>query len=321
MKLLLWLVLLASGVFGAEVRHQKAPAKLAVAIRYLIPKGVSHSHVYLYREDGKLLRQLTKDDSGQDRDPFFSPDGTAIVFTRDLKKALEFWSVDPLGGNLRKLDEVPEWYANAKNAPCFGPRVVNPITDESAPPQKLTTPDGAKEIILRTEDEDFKGDDGQGRGRHFILRDVRSGRRWEMGKFPGFFGLAWPITLDTDPKFIFLIHPTCRIAFFDLHLNSGQGETIFAVDLNARRVVRLSPNWATPFPLPGEPAFITFTYVRYLPIPGTKMTADCSYLDRWDATLKKVRYADEGSAAILYGGSIYRPGREPATIYIQKDPD
>ena len=42
----------------------------------------------------RLLRQLTKDDSGQDLDPIFAPDGETIVFTREIgENKFEFWSV------------------------------------------------------------------------------------------------------------------------------------------------------------------------------------------------------------------------------------
>jgi hypothetical protein len=322
MKLLPCLIAIASVVHSAEAPAKKAPAELAVAIRYLKAEGVSHSHVYLYREDGKLLRQLTKDDSGQDRDPFFSPDGQTIVFTREVKETREFWSVEPLGKNLRKLDTVPEWYAKAPNAPHFRyPDFEEEKEGVVKPEPKFTSPDGATELILRT----VKGDEedeynGPGHGKHFLLRDVKSGTQWEMGKLPGFVGLVDLLELSSDPKVRFFMHPPQRIAFFGLHLNSTDGDTVFAVDLNARRIVNLSPNWAAAFPLPGEPAFLTFASVRYVPIPNSKKTANCSYLERWDAELKKVRYAAERSAAILYGASMYRPGREPATIHIRKDP-
>jgi hypothetical protein len=105
-----------------------------------------------------------------------------------------------------------------------------------------------------------------------------------------------------------------RLAFFGVHLNSTDGDTDYALDLTNRRFVRLSPNWAAPFPLPGEGAFLSMTYVRYVPIPDTKKTANCSYLERWDGSLKKMRYANEGTAAICYGASMYRPGKTPPTI-------
>jgi hypothetical protein len=73
--------------------------------------------------------------------------------------------------------------------------------------------------------------------------------------------------------------------------------------------------------LPGEPAFLSMTYVRYVPIAGTKKTANCSYLERWDSSLNKIRFAREGSAAVCYGASMYRPGKTPATIGILRSDD
>src|ERR1051325_8011727 len=81
-----------------------ADAEIVIAIRYLQAEGTSHSHLYLYRQDGKLLRQLTNDNSGQDSAPIFAPDGASIIFTREEQGgSREFWSVDPLGKALKKL--------------------------------------------------------------------------------------------------------------------------------------------------------------------------------------------------------------------------
>src|SRR5207245_1246150 len=99
------------------------------------------------------------------------------------------------------------------------------------------------------------------------------------------------------------------------------GDTVFALDLNGMRLERLSPNWAAPIPLPGEPAFFTLTENRYVPIPGTHKTANCSYLERRDAQLNRIRYAREKSAAICYGASLYRPGRTPPTVTIRQNAD
>src|SRR5438445_10580662 len=91
-----------------------ANAEIVIAIRYLHAQGTSHSHLYLYREDGKLLRQLTNDNSGQDSGPIFSLDGAAIVFTREQPNNMrEFWSVNPRCTDLKKLDAAPDWYAQA----------------------------------------------------------------------------------------------------------------------------------------------------------------------------------------------------------------
>jgi len=76
-------ILFIAGVFCLIGTIARGDSEIAIAIRYLQAQGTSHSHLYLYREDGKLLRQLTKDDSGQDSAPIFSPDGDTIVFTRE----------------------------------------------------------------------------------------------------------------------------------------------------------------------------------------------------------------------------------------------
>ncbi|HEX8076734.1 MAG TPA: hypothetical protein VF511_02880, partial [Chthoniobacterales bacterium] len=81
----------------------KAASEIVVAIRYLQAQGESHSHLFLYREDGTLLRQLTKEESGQDLDPMFAPDGETIVFTREIaEKKFEYWSIEPRGGGLKR---------------------------------------------------------------------------------------------------------------------------------------------------------------------------------------------------------------------------
>jgi len=60
------------GLYSSASAAEKPMAEVVVAIRYLQPEGVSHAHLYLYREDGRLLRQLTRMDAGQDRAPIFA---------------------------------------------------------------------------------------------------------------------------------------------------------------------------------------------------------------------------------------------------------
>src|SRR5258707_11568055 len=102
-------------LFGTPAR---SASEIVIAIRYLQAEGTSHAHLYLYREDGKLLRQLTNDNSGQDSGPIFAPDGNVIVFAREKPRAArEFWSVEPHGLHLKKLDAAPHWYTQAKSSP------------------------------------------------------------------------------------------------------------------------------------------------------------------------------------------------------------
>jgi hypothetical protein len=306
-----------------------ADSEIVVAIRYLEAQGESHSHLFLYGEDGTLLRQLTKEESGQDLDPMFAPDGETIVFTRETaENKFEYWSIEPKGAGLKRLDPQPEWYADAKTSPYFvWPELEGSGDDESAPAfgertQKFRAPDGSVELILK----EVKGDEndsvnGPEHGKHYLLKDLKSGKSIEFQKIPGFEGAVEQLQLKRQTETRFLLDGPLRLAFFGVHLDSTDGDTNYALDLTKRRFVRLSKNWAGPFPLPGEGAFLSMTYVRYVAIPGTEKTANCSYLERWDAELNKIRFAREGTAAVCYGASMFRPGKTPATINIRRSGD
>jgi hypothetical protein len=106
-----------------------------------------------------------------------------------------------------------------------------------------------------------------------------------------------------------------------VHLDSSAGDTVQALDLTGPRFVRLSSNWAAPIPLPGESAFLTFTENRYVPIPGSKKTANCSYMEHWNQKLSKIRYARDKSAALCYGASMYRPDKDPHVVTLRRGAD
>ena len=317
-----------AGWMVMAIARVDADSEIVVAIRYLQAQGESHAHLFLYREDGKLLRELTKDDSSQDLDPIFAADGESIVFKREIgENKFEFWSVEPKGGNLKRLDAEPEWYSTTKTSPYFiWPEMEGSGDDESAPAfgersPHFRAPDGSVELILReVKNDENDSINGPEHGKHYLLRDLKSGKSIEFPKIPGFEGAVEQLQLKgKDDRFLFEM--PLRLAFFGVHLNSTDGDTDYALDLTNRRFVRLSPNWAAPFPLPGEGAFLSISYVRYVPIPDTKKTTNCSYLERWDASLKKVRYAHEGAAAICYGASMYRPGKIPAIVTVRKSGD
>ena len=324
------LVFAAIATIVGSVRGE---SELVIAIRYLQAQGASHSHLYLYREDGKLLRQLTKDNLGQDSAPVFSPDGETIVFTREKPNNVrEFWSVKPGGTDLKKLDAAPDWYAQAKSSPYFtnvepqesgSPEATSSPAESAAPTATpvptYKSPDGLFELILRVDpNEENDQINGPGHGKHFVLRNLKTGTETEFSKIPGFYGAFELLHDSQDQNRYFLFDGPLRLAFFDLHLNSTDGDTVFALDLTGPRLVRLSPNWATPILLPDEPAFLTFTENRYIPIPASQKTANCSYIEHWDAKLNKIRYAREKSAALCYGMSMYRPGLTPSVITLRR---
>jgi hypothetical protein len=309
----------------------RGDSEIVVAIRYLQPKGTSHSHLYLYREDGKLLRQLTNDNSGQDSNPIFASEGETIVFTREKPNdTREFWSIDPRGTKLKKLDAAPDWYSAAKSSPYFTSggeedapsSSPTPAQEESAspaatgesaeqpehstgtaldavtdatdhPPEIIKAPDGSGEIFWR------KGKEGEG---------SEEALNWVMWfGFPSFEPLhikgnkdqqrsrREPSEVDRQRESVgererpnqFLFEGPLRLTFFSCHLDSTNGDTVEAFDFNKRKLIQLSPNYATPVPLPGEPAFVTLTENRYVTIPGSTKTANCSYIERWAANLKE----------------------------------
>jgi hypothetical protein len=314
-------------------------SEIVVAIRYLQVEGVSHSHLYLYREDGKLLRQLTNWDAGQDVDPIFAPTGELIVFTRENEgKPLEFWTVQPLGGNPTKLESAPDWYEQTKTSPYFTNRNESGSAESASPPsgdaipagragmigerKTYKAPDGSVEFILREDPSDPDDQiNGERHGKHYVMRYLKTGVQADFGAVPGFFGVYEILHERQNPDRQFLFEGLLRVAFFGLHLNSTDGDACSALDLNGPRFVRLSPNWAVPVPLPGESAFLTLTENRYVPIPDGTKTANCSYLEHWDAQLQKIRYARPKSAAIFYGASMYRPEHDPNVITIRQNAD
>ena len=315
-----------------------ADSELVIAIRYLQTEGTSHSHLYLYREEGKLLRQLTNDNSGQDVAPIFDPSGETIVFTREKPhKVIEYWIIKPRGEGLKKLDAAPSWYVEAKTSPYFtnlepetesspepgaSPESSESPNESPTPTPSYKSPDGAFELVLREDPNDEVDQvDMPGHGAHYILRDLKSGTDTPFADLEGFEGAFGILHEKQNSERHFLFDGKLRLAFFDLHLNSSDGTTVFALDLGRKRFVRLSPNWATPSPLPGESAFLTFTENRYVSIPGSKKTANCSYIERWDDKVNHIRYAREKSAALCYGMSMYRPGLTPAVITLRRTAD
>jgi hypothetical protein len=326
----------AAGALFLLGTQARGSSEIVIAIRYLQATGTSHSHLYIFREDGKLLRQLTNDNSAQDANPIFSPDGEIIVFTREKSDAAnEIWSIERRGTNLKKLEAAPDWYFAAKDSPYFtnvepegsarATPTISPVESASpsaSPTAAYKSPDGSFELILREDPKDEDDQiDGPGHGKHFLLRNLKSGTETEFAKIPGFYGAFDILHESQDKDRYFLFEGSLRLAFFGLHLNSTDGDTVFALDLNGPRFVRLSPNWATPIPLPSEASFLTFTENRYVPIPGSTKTANCSYMEHWDEKLNKIRYAREKSAAICYGASMYRTGKNPSVITLRRKAD
>jgi hypothetical protein len=151
------------------------------------------------------------------------------------------------------------------------------------------------------------------------LPDLKSGKETKMGDVPGFEGLWGLMHSSNDPQHFFHFDGPLRLAFLYRRLNSTDGDTCYALDLKGPRLVRLAENWAKPFPLPGDGAFLTLTYARYQAIPGSTKTANGCFVERWDSRLNEVSYVKEGSVPICYGASLYRPQKMPPVVTITNE--
>ena len=143
----------------------------------------------------------------------------SIVLTREKPNdTREFWSIDPRGTKLKKLDAAPDWYSAAKSSPYFtrggeeeapsssptppqeefaSPGAASESTQQGQhqnataldavadakdrPPETIKAPDAAGEIFWR------KGEDKEDPlGWVMWFRDSKSGHETQIGKLPGF---------------------------------------------------------------------------------------------------------------------------------------
>ena len=109
------------------------------------------------------------------------------------------------------------------------------VSPTATPIPTYKSPDGSVELILREDPNDEDDQiDGPGHGKHYLLRDLKTGKETEFGKLPGFYGVFGLLHDNQDKDQHFLFEAPLRLAFFDLHLNSTDGDTVFALDLTAR---------------------------------------------------------------------------------------
>jgi hypothetical protein len=304
--------------------------RIVIGIRYLQIKGTSHSQLYLMRGDGHVMRQLTSVDKGDDHDPALSPTSNQIVFQRKIGKTEEFWSVNLNGEHLRRLVKAQDWYADsgtdltyfdvrAAVPGPYNPSAFDPIPGGPNGPLTYTSSDGSFELSLIDPDKRTDEDKWESRGRTFLVRDFERGDEYQLGSLPGFEGLWDAMHLRTrkqsNDNAPFFLYPPLRVVFFWSHLNSTDGDTVSAVDLAKRPIVHLSPNWATPIPIPNHAGFLTVSEERYLPLDDGRIV-NCSYLDYWNADLERVRFGRDAPAR-FYGATILYSNGKRTTIRFQ----
>jgi len=334
---------------------EESPAQVVVAIRYFKKEGVSHSHLDLFDGSGRFLRRLTRDESGQDFEPVFSPKGDSVVYRRTKGAAAEWRMVSVDGKSDRTLAAPPEWHAEASREPGefdFPPSVPqtdgserletaakpgdmeykaasgkfslilkdtrkepNPADPEYFPKQAFLRTQGVDDEVL-VESLPVFGPARKAGEVHFWSGPLRSGKvphEQEENEERGVFGAGEDgiLVLRGSP---FWERAPLQVAFFRQHRGSTEGQGIFALDLNARRLFELSPNGGEITPLPGIPWFAVMADQRYLPFNGG--TVNCSYLDLWSANLERVRFG-EPKPAICYGASILTGGKDARVISLR----
>ena len=290
-------------------------AEVAISIRYLQPKGKSHAAIYLFHDDGRLLRQLSQPGEGQDVQPAFAPGGREIVFQRvkDIGEPPVFWSVKRDGKGAHSLKgEAPAWHAGRKMATAFTaePEEVPAPTEDVGVvvdgPETMTSPDGGYEIEVRPNP---KADPHELSQRVAFLR--KQGGAWQpFAEMPG-YAYFWFVVKDKAGS-PFFFSPGQHVAFFCGEHDSTTGTNTFALDLDAARIVMLSENGATPYRWAGHAGFWCSASSRYEPF-GEGHTVNCFYLDRYDAKLQRIRFATKAHG-IFYGASIFTEGEKPLEI-------
>ena len=285
-------LLLCLFVFIASARA----SDVAVSIRYLHAQGKSHAAIFLFDGQGKLVRQLTKPGEDQDFAPVFSPDGNEIVFRRGHSEedAKKLFIVDRQGKKTRAIEgESPAWYGRRVVAKPFGDSDsldTEPETKDAV--RTFASPDGTLALVLKPNP---------------FLRE-KKGPLQPLAEMPG-FSVFWYVRLDHGSPF--LIMPKLRVAFFGGEELSTLGNTIYALDVDRKRIVKLSNNGAVAYPWPGQGSFFAVASSRYEPL-GDGRTVNCSYLDWYHATMKRTRF---GHALGKYGGaSVFIAGEQPFTI-------
>lgn len=141
-----------------------AHADLVVSLRYFKTEGTSHFHLYLYKDDGKIVRQLTSPADAHDTEPIFSENGSEIVFTRESKGDKKIMSIRPDGSALRTLSQAPAWYAPAGKLEAYGSadgEELVPLWKTRADEQAVTVPGGKTEVVLRNDDRYKDPDSGE----------------------------------------------------------------------------------------------------------------------------------------------------------------
>lgn len=107
--------------FGPAYHAECAYSPDATRIVYTSNEN-GNFHIYTMKSDGTDIQQVTQEDFCYNGGPFFSPDGSQIIFRADREKpdCLQIYAIDADGINERQLTSnnavnwAPYWHPNGK---------------------------------------------------------------------------------------------------------------------------------------------------------------------------------------------------------------
>ena len=281
-----------------------ARADVAVSMRYYKTAGNEHHRLFLYSDDGKLIRPLTDADAGDDTDPVFSPDGAHVVFSRKTGEGSAFYRVDRNGSYAKTLDAAPEWWKSAAFLLAFadkqGGGVLAGESSEREPGvHRFTAADRAAQIVIRPQKQNREALD-------LAVRIPAEGVEKAGVDLPGYAGMFDVVTFRRSP---FLSIPPLQVAFVNGSHHATLGTSLLALDLSGPRFVMLAENGGRIFPLPDRPGFFCLRTDRGKPRGEDLRTLNGTSLEWWNAALAPTRYAAElgtfGGAAIEWNGKRF----------------
>jgi hypothetical protein len=316
MKLVLLLFLSAA---------QLATADVAISIRYFKSKGVSHYHLFLYRDDGKPIRQLTSPEDAHDVNPKFSPDGKTIFFTRLKGEAEENWRIETSGKAVQNLGPSAGEARPRRGDIAYTQRIDDKVKAKWEAAEdgfRMAIPDSKDTLLLRNADISRFGNGPTGEPtllpetrafQALTLRESESGKETRLVTDRDEEAFCSWLTQHDTP---FLLRDGLRIAFYYQHTGSTYNYRVAAIDLLGKRIVPLTEESpADLIPHGTRAGFFSVCEERYRPLPGTSKTVNCLYLDWWDAKFKKVSFS---KAISLFGGASVRMEGQPQ-LEIPKD--
>lgn len=260
-----------------------------VSARAMHPKGASHYQLYLYDQEGKLIRKLTSPEDAHDTDPMFSPDGDEIGFERHRGKTVEYYTIKPNGKQLRKIASRPDWHRKYATIPRFDFDSTYVYqtgdADDVLKNSNYLSPDGKMELSLMFKRpgavDAYWGNTENPRS--FWLLDKQSGKEENLDTFSGFESLQNFLLLNKSP---FSYDPPLRVAFFSCHAGSTFGESFWVLDINKKKFTLISRSYSDVYPVSGEHGFITVSEERYQPL-GDGRSVNCEFLYWWNSKLEK----------------------------------